>query len=30
LSNSNLTREQIGTDDEPLLKAIENISVVDE
>ncbi len=30
LSNSNLIKEQIGTDDEPLLKAIDNIHVVDE
>lgn len=30
LTNSNLIKQQIGTDDEPLLKAIDNISVVDE
>lgn len=30
LSNSNLIKEQIGPDDEPLLKAIDNIHVVDE
>lgn len=30
LGNSNLIKQQIGPDDEPLLKAIENISVVDE
>lgn len=30
MTNSNLINEQISTDDEPLLKAIQNISVVDE
>ncbi len=30
LSNASLVKENIGTDDEGLLKAIENISVVDE
>ncbi len=30
LTSSNLIKQQIGTDDEPLLKAIDNISVVDE
>lgn len=30
LSNSHLIKDTIGTDDEPLLKAIENISIVDE
>lgn len=30
LSNSKMIKEFIGTDDEPLLKAIDNIHVVDE
>ena len=30
VSNSHLIKDQIGTDDEPILKAIENINVIDE
>lgn len=30
LSNAGLVKDHIGSDDEPLLKAIENVSVVDE
>ena len=30
MSNAGLVKDHIGTDDEPLLKAIENVTVVDE